>query len=258
LRQYARGESMKPHFIENKLKELATETDKMKRSAFFQEYLETMAKFWKYSYYNQLLIHFNRPKSTRVAGLKAWQSLGRKVKKGSKAIQIRAPVKIKDSDEVVRFIPVNVFDISQTEGEPLPKLDIALEGDNYTGLKQSLLDFCKSKSIEVEFKKLGVNGLYGYSRGGKVAIASNGSVNTQVNTLIHEITHELLHHQGEKLTEKRREIQAESTAYVVCRHFGLETKSYNYLLLYDADYQSIMDNLKAVAEASREVIDFVS
>jgi len=247
---------MKSHFIENKLKELALETDKMKKSVFFQEYLATMSKFWKYSYYNQLLIHFNMPKATRVAGLKAWQKLGRKVKKGSKALQIRAPVKVKDSEDVIRFIPVNVFDISQTTGEPLPDLDITLEGDNYTGLKHSLLEFCKSKNIEVEFKKLGVNGLYGYSKGGKVVVASNGSVNTQVNTLIHEIAHELLHHKGEKLTDQQKEIQAESTAYVVCKHFGLETKSYNYLALYDADYAGIMSNLKMVAEASREVIGF--
>ena len=75
--------------------------------------------------------------------------------------------------------------------------------------------------------------------------------------MIHEIAHELLH-KDSRLSKQEKEIQAEGTAYAVMKHFGMETKSFNYLALYDADYKKIMGNLKAIAEASKEVICFVS
>src|SRR3989344_9339994 len=84
--------------IEANLKELASETDNVKKSDFFRHYLDTMSKFWQYSYHNQLLIHFAMPTATRVAGFVTWQELGRTVKKGSKAIKILAPYLKKDKD----------------------------------------------------------------------------------------------------------------------------------------------------------------
>ena len=77
--------------IEANLKELASETDNVKKSKFFKNYLDTMSKFWQYSYHNQLLIHFKMPEATRVAGFVKWKELDRNVKKGSKAIKILAP-----------------------------------------------------------------------------------------------------------------------------------------------------------------------
>ena len=90
-------------------------------------------------------------------------------------------------------------------------------------------------------------------------VSSQDSVNTKVNTLVHEIAHELLHQQGEgkSLSKQQKEIQAEGTAYVVCKHFGLETKSFTYLALYEADSQQILENLEAIAKASKEVIEFL-
>ena len=73
------------------LKQLAAETDEVKRSEIFRQYLETMAKFWKYSYHNQLLILCQMPKATRVAGFRKWREMGRWVRKGSKSIKILAP-----------------------------------------------------------------------------------------------------------------------------------------------------------------------
>src|SRR3989338_9943028 len=107
--------------VEEKLQELAAETDAVRKTAGFQQYLDTMAKFWQYSYHNQLLIHFALPSATRVAGFKTWSSLGRRIKKGSKALKILAPVtRIEKEEEViVNFHPVNVFDLSQTEGQEL-------------------------------------------------------------------------------------------------------------------------------------------
>jgi hypothetical protein len=249
--------------VEEKLRELAAETDAMRKSAEFQHYLDTMARFWQYSYRNQLLIHFALPSATRVAGFKAWQSLGRRIKKGAKAIPILGPVtrleKQDDGSEkelIVNFRPVNVFDISQTEGKELPHLDVTLQGDDQQKLLNALSDFCEVKKIALDFKNLGVNGLYGYSQGGKVVISSKNSVNTQVNTLVHEIAHELLHHPSH-LSEQQKEIEAEGTAYVVCKHFGLKTKSFTYLAMYKADSKEIMAHLEAIARASKEVIEFI-
>ncbi len=253
--------------IEANVKKLAQETDNFKRSEFFEGYLETMAKFWQYSYHNQLLIHFAMPTATTVAGFKKWQELGRSVNKGQKAIKILAPYirKIKELDKktqeeveknITLFFPVNVFDISQTEGKPLPEVKLTVDGDNYKDFLETLVEFCKEKNIKVDFKNLGINGLYGYSKGGAIAISNNESINSQVNIIIHEITHELLH-KDSKLSKQQKEIQAEGTAYVVTKHFGMENKSYNYLALYDADYKKIMENLRAIAEASKEVIEFL-
>ena len=247
--------------IEDRLKGLAIETDEFKRSEFFKQYLDVISKFWKYSYHNQMLICCKMPDATRVAGFKTWLSLKRKVMKGSKAIKILAPYKKKVTDKdpitnekkekrITLFIPVNVFDISQTEGEALPDIDISVTGDNYKDFLDNLVSLCKDKSIEVKFENLGINGLYGYSKGGEIAVTNTESINTQVNTLIHEIAHELLHKGKNPFSKQEREIQAEGTAYVVTKHFGIENKSFNYLALYDADYKKIMDNLKSVAEAS--------
>jgi hypothetical protein len=250
------------------LKELAKETDEVKKSEFFKQYLETMSKFWKYSYHNQLLIVHQMPKASRVAGFRKWKELGRWVRKGSKAIRILAPRfqktaeldeksgELIEKEEVVDFIPVPVFDISQTEGEPLPEVEITVKGDNYKGFLDSLVEFCKSKKIKVDFKALRVNGLYGYSKGGQIAVTNTESINTQVNTMIHEVAHEILHIR-KTLSKQRTEIQAEGVAYVVTKHFGMENKSYNYLAIYNADYKKIMGNMKAIAGASREIIEFL-
>jgi len=107
--------------LENRLKELAIETDKVQQSEFFKNYLEIMSKFWNYSYHNQLLIFFQNKNAERVAGFVKWKEVGRRIKKGSKAIKILAPyvkkAKALDPDthelmeEEIRFFPVNVFDV---------------------------------------------------------------------------------------------------------------------------------------------------
>lgn len=249
--------------VKEKLQFLAAETDNVKKSAEFQQYLDTIAKFWEYSYHNQLLIYFALPTATKVAGFRTWSKLGRFVKKGSKAIHILAPftgTKVNEQNEEEQytyFVPVNVFDVSQTEGKELADLNIQLEGNDQQKLLDALTTFCEVKNIKLDFQNLGVNGLYGYSQGGRVVVSSGDSVNMQVNTLVHEIAHELLHHPSE-LSKQQKEIQAEATAYVVCKHFGLETKSFTYLALHDVDATQIMANLEAIAKASKEVIEFVS
>ena len=206
--------------IEEYVKQLTEETDAVRQSQWFKEYLDAMALFWRYSYRNQLLIFIQKKDATRVAGFRTWNELGRRVKKGEKAIKILAPFTKKiikkdmqtgEEKEIsfTYFVPVNVFDVSQTNGKDLPKIEIEIQGNDYKPLLEKLVAYCFSKNITVEFKKLGINGLYGYSTGGKIMIDSTQSINTQANTLIHEIAHELIHYtqEGRQFSKQEKEIQ---------------------------------------------------
>mgnify|MGYP001604069233 CR=1 FL=1 len=253
--------------IQGYVSQLADETDAFHKSASFKEYLDTMAKFWHYSYRNQLLIHIQNKEASYVAGFKKWNEMGRKIKAGSKAIKILAPctkkVVKKDPNGEEKetaftyFFPVSVFDVSQTDGKELPKINVEVEGDSLKGLLDKLLGFCKSRNIEVEFKELGVNGLYGYSRGGKIAVDSKQSVNSQVNTLIHEIAHELTHYSegGKKFSKEEKEIQAEATTYVVTKALDSENKSSAYLVLYTDDKNKIIENLEVISKTAKEILE---
>jgi len=251
--------------VKDKLTELAKETNDAKKSAEFQHYLDTMSRFWEYSYHNQLLIYFANAEASKVAGFNTWRKLGRQVKKGSKAIKIVAPFISKKVNEkngkeeaTTYFAPVSVFDISQTEGKDLPDL-VRLSGDDCRELLNTLIEFCEISGIKLDFEKLGINGLFGYSQGGSIKVAEGESVNTQVNTLVHEIAHELLHWGDRKsLTKQEKEIEAEGTAYVVCKHFGLDVKSYNYLASYNVTPEKIMVHLEAIATASKQILEFFS
>ena len=244
--------------IEQQVKQLANETDNFKKSDFFKKYLDIASKFWKYSFRNQMLIKNQYPDASRVAGFRIWNKLGRHVMKGSHAIKILAPIikKTEDDEVISYFKAVNVFDVSQTDGKELPKIEIELKGDDFKPFIDKLKKYCEIKSIEVDFKALGVNGLYGYSQGGKIAIDDTHSINTQVSTMIHEIAHEILH-KGSTLSKSCKEIQAEGTAYVVMKHFGVESKSFNYLALYDTDYKKIIENLDMISNSSKEIIQYL-
>ncbi|MFH0955310.1 MAG: ArdC-like ssDNA-binding domain-containing protein [Candidatus Micrarchaeota archaeon] len=253
--------------VEEYIKQLAEETGAVQQSAWFKEYLDTMAKFWRYSLNNQILIHIQKRDATRVAGFRTWNETGRRIKAGQKAIKILAPFtkKVVQKDvqtgeekevEFTYFCPVSVFDVSQTEGRDLPRLDIDIEGNSHQALLEKLVEFCKTRQIEVEFKPLGINGLYGYSQGGKIVVGTNQSPNMQVNTLVHEIAHELMHSEstGQQFTKNEQEIQAESVAYVVCKVFGLETKSSMYITLYENDSDKIQEQLKEIAEVTKVIL----
>ncbi len=256
---------------EDYVRQLAEEADEFRKSATFREYLDTMSRFWQYSYHNQLLIHVQNRNASRVAGFRKWNDLGRHIKAGSKAIKILAPYskKLKEKDlatgeekEVTRtyFWPVNVFDVSQTDGKELPKIDIEVTGDSHKEALNKLLAYCATKNITVEFKDLGINGLYGYSQGGKIAIDSKQAVNMQVSTLVHEIAHEMLHQtpESKKFSKNEKELQAESTAYVVCKSLGLNPKSPNYLALYKADKDAIMANMGIISGTAKGILEFIN
>ncbi len=276
--------------IKNYVKQLAEETDAVKQSAEFKAYLDAAARFWRYSFHNQVLIHVQCPEASRVAGFRAWNALSRRIIAGSRAIKILAPSlkKVKEepenaieSDEMLGlcdekpasnddecreafvikgFVPVNVFDVSQTCGKDLPKIDVELAGDDKKTMLEKLMVFCQHQGIAVESKPLAVNGLMGYSQGGKIVLDSGQSVNSQVNTLAHEIAHELLHHGPEakvKFSKEERELQAESVAYVVCRAVGLEPKSASYLAVYSADKERVFANLETISRTVKKILNAI-
>src|SRR6056297_1354396 len=172
--------------VKELLENLEERIEKVQSSQEFKEYLRFFSKFHDYSYQNILLIKMQKPSARLVAGYKQWQKkFDRHVKKGEKGIVIMAPYKYKKKvteinkylvegeivekeKEFVSFRPVYVFDISQTEGEPFPSLDINIKDDN-PDLLDSLIKMANKLNIEVEFKPLR-EGLEGASKGGKVVV----------------------------------------------------------------------------------------
>lgn len=257
--------------VQDGLNRLVSETDSFRQSVLYQSYLDSMASFWSYSFRNQMLIRLQCPISSRVAGFRAWNHLGRRIIPGSKGLKILAPYTRKtvrldavtgDENEVdfTAFFPVTVFDVSQTFGKDLPQLDIDLSGSSHEWMISRLTAFCLSHHIRLETKNIGVNGLYGYSQGGTIVLSANQSPNMQVNTLVHEIAHELLHHspEGKRSSKSEQEIQAEGTAYVVCQALGLQTKSPQYLASYTKETKQLLEQLCVISKTAKEILGFLT
>ncbi|MFH0970726.1 MAG: ImmA/IrrE family metallo-endopeptidase [Candidatus Diapherotrites archaeon] len=256
--------------VQNGLNRLVSETDSFRQSALYQSYLDAMAAFWSYSFRNQMLIRLQCPISSRVAGFRAWNRLGRRILLGSKGIKILAPYSRKsvrldaltgEESEIdfTAFFPVTVFDVSQTYGKELPRLDIDLQGNSHEWMVSRLSAFCESHHIHLETKNIGVNGLYGYSQGGTIVLSANQTPNMTVNTLVHEIAHELLHHfpEAKMFSNTEQEIQAEGTAYVVCQALGLRTKSPQYLASYSKETKQLIEQLNIISGTAKEILWFV-
>jgi hypothetical protein len=200
-------------------------------------YLDAMSRFHNYSFGNILEIARQRPDATRVAGMYAWNQLGRKVKKGERGIRILAPivgVKRKKDEEaekditkqntrvLVGFRNAYVFDVSQTEGAELPALrEMSGEvGEN----RARLISFINRQNIELVFTE-NIAPALGMSYGGRIAILPGQSEAEEFSTLVHELAHEMLEHAKRRTTTTRvvRETEAESIAFVVGKAVGLNT-----------------------------------
>jgi hypothetical protein len=247
--------------INNHLKRLAQLTDEAARSEAFKAYLQTCAKFHRYSPGNQMLISMFNPNATQVAGYKRWSSLKRYVKRGEHGIPILAPCVVKinpDQEDSPKTIPyfkiVYVFDVSQTEGEPLPEIEWRSPA-RLAQLDAALTAYAESLGIKVEIEDTG--SAQGYAEKGRIAL--NPTAGTK--TLIHELTHHLLHIGAEEapLDRETREIEAEAAAYVVASHFNIpDLASPNYLALYDADEKIISARADRIRLAASQIINAVS
>lgn len=262
--------------VESQVAQLADEVDQVKASAMYQKHLDTMSKFWNYSLHNQILIWMqwqerrrdtpDMPEVSRVAGYNTWKLMGRYVKSGEKAIRILAPGLKKIEDEngdedraIQYFFPVCVFDISQTDGEPLEMIDCHIDGDSADRLLDALADWCEENGIAIKLESLGY-GHYGSSRNGSVVINEDDNANTQFATLVHELTHEFLHwtkEDGEKRSHQRVEAEAEGAAYVVLTHFGMATKAPEYLAIHTKDRKVLQESLGNISQAAKRIITAV-
>ena len=241
----------------------------------WEQYLKVQSRFHRYSFGNVVMILSQFQDATRVAGYRAWQDMGRQVRKGEKAITILAPIirKVEDKtgEETKRltgFKGSSVFDISQTDGDELPAIRTALNGDD-AGLIQELLGFATSRNIPVTFKGcLGPNGISHFSKDGQIAISVESQLSRlhQCKTLAHELGHALMHGEKEYRLHNGKsqiELEAESVAFMVLNHFGLDSGHYSfaYVLNWSGGSDEAIAQLKAsgqrIQSAAHQVIDWI-
>jgi len=253
--------------IDTSLDTLATAIDEVRASEAFRMYLDVQARFHRYSWHNSMLIATQRPDATRVAGYKKWQTLGRQVCKGERGIMIFAPCPFHkeidrgngdtETQDGIFFRVVHVFDVAQTEGDDLPTVDVPTIDIVADDLLGRLRDVAGKRSINVEFKPIG-GGVFGLSKGGTVEVDNRHATGQQAKTLAHELAHEALHKADRtELTRAVAELEAESVAYVVCTHFGLdvEVRSSRYIALWEGDSKALRASLERIAKTARDIID---
>ena len=264
----------------------------------YREYLRVMSKFHNYSINNTLLIAMQKPDASLVAGFSAWKNnFGRNVMKGQKGIKIIAPSPFKIRQEVEKIDPhtqkpiigkdgkpvteekevkipaykvVSVFDVSQTEGKELP--DIAV--DELTGDVDRYKDFFaaleKTSPVPIAFENIG-GGSHGYYHleDKRIAINEGMSELQTLKTAIHEIAHAKLHDidlnapkdEQPRVDRRTREVEAESVAYTVCQHYGLDTSDYSFG--YVAGWSSgrelseLKSSLETIRSAAAEIINSI-
>ena len=198
----------------------------------WRRFAETRAAFHRYSFGNCMLIAMQRPDAVQVAGFKAWQSLGRQVRKGERAIRILAPMTMKERDtrdvetgeSFTIFRAVPVFDIAQTDGEPLPQPPREpITGDSHAHCVPTLEAFAGSIGYTVGSEVLEHAGGYCDQRARRIVISSAiTSANGRVRVLVHELAHAL----GVGYKEYGREVAeviVETATVVVCGALGLDT-----------------------------------
>lgn len=253
--------------LEQGVKELFT-------SEMYTDYLKAMSQFHNYSFNNTVLIAMQKPDATLVAGYQAWQKkFNRHVKRGEKAIQIIAPVPIREKQEMEKIDPVtqepvlrpdgqpeteelevviprfritSVFDVSQTDGDPLPELatpELMGSVENFTQFMKAIEEV---SPVPVRFDEIESEAKGYYDNEKKEIVIQEGMSESQtMKTAVHEVTHAKLHDRelmeelGEKKGQMTREVEAESVAYTVCQYFGLDTSDYSFP--YIAGWSSSID-----------------
>jgi antirestriction protein ArdC len=233
-------------------------------------YLNAMSRFHNYSFGNVLEIARQRPSATCVAGMYAWNQLGRRVKKGEKGIRILAPIigiKRKKDEEaekdvtkqntrvLVGFRNAYVFDVEQTDGAELPAMR-EISGD--VGANHDrLVSLIEEQGIELVFTE-NIAPALGASYGGRIAIVPGQSKAEEFSTLVHELGHELLHKAQRRTTTTKvvKETEAEAIAFVVGKAVGLQTgsASADYIQLYHGNASLLIESLEVIQQASAVIL----
>lgn len=243
------------------------------KSQKLTEYLKTMGRFHNYSLGNAILIGFQRPNATRVAGFSTWQKLGRHVKKNEKGIAIMAPIiwgrkmtntsdekdkKENEDETAMAFRTVYVFDYSQTEGKPLPEF-ARVHGEPGIYVER-LKKYITGRGIRLEYSNA-IRSAEGLSAGGLIILKKGLSSAEELSVLAHELAHENLHSDRDKMPKdkKVRETEAEAVAFVVCHGIGLDTNtaSSDYIQLYNGDKETLMESLERIQRTASEILDAI-
>ncbi len=209
-----------------------------------------------------------------MAGLYAWNQLGRKVKKRAKGIRILAPMigtrKKKDTEAtaesiathkpvLIGFRSVYVFDVSQTEGAELPQFTERTKGE-VGAFRERLFDFTLAQGIAVEFKD-SIAPALGMSYGGRIALLPGQDAAEEFSTLVHEVAHELLHKAERRIatTKTVRETEAEAIAFVVSQTIGLDAgcASADYIHLYHGNAALLTESLEVIQKTSALILSAI-
>ena len=286
-------EKQKVQEITDKLEEGLKE---LFESEKYKTYLSTMSKFHNYSFNNTLLIAMQKPEATLVAGYKAWQkNFERHVNKGEKAIRILAPAPYKIKEErdkldpvtgemmfdengmpqkeqveftIPAFRAVSVFDVSQTDGKPIPELEaqeLLSTVEGYDDFVQALMNVAP---VPIGFEDIpGDSKGYFHTEEKRIAVQENMSESQTLKTMVHEVAHSMLHNKEinrDDLVEaaakdrNTKEVEAESVAYTVCQHFGIDTSDYSfgYIAGWSSgkDMKELKSSLDTIRKTASELI----
>jgi len=205
----------------------------------WKDYLRFSTKFHHYSFGNTILIWLRKPDATRVAGFRKWHDMGRFVKAGEHGIPIFVPMIYKKKadpaeclndeqkeEEILRGFRIGyMFDVSQTDGKPVPELVKTLP---QTATGETLYPKFKVLSpVPVSEEDIQMNGYY-HIEEKRIVIKKNNSLDQKAKTVVHEIAHALLHQRKEEFSREAEELIAESVAFVVCSHFDLDASEYSF------------------------------
>lgn len=231
-------------------------------------FLDAMAHFHSYSFGNVLLIARQRPTATHVAGMRTWNELGRRVKRGEKGIAILAPMLSKKRQQreqepeeadgskpsLLGFRRVYVWDEAQTEGAALPTLgETTGEVGEYLS---RLREFVTERGIALEYNEAIAPAL-GVSYGGKIALLPGQTKPEEFTALVHETAHEFLHKAERRTatTKTVRETEAEAVAFVVSKAIGLNAStSAAYIQLYHGNAELLMESLEVVQQTASVIL----
>lgn len=252
--------------------------------ANYQQYLNFCAKLPRYSVNNQILIMMQKPDATMCQSFTNWKEVNRHVRKGEKGIRILAPAPykmqkeqekvdasgktvldkdgepVKETVEVTinAFKPVSTFDVSQTEGEPIPTPGVDELTGSVEGYETLLAAIKDVVPVPISFEQIdsGAKGFY-HLEENRIVVQEGMSEAQTVKTLLHEASHQALHSKeamdsaGEKKSKNQKETEAESVAYVVCQHYGIDTSDYSfpYVATWSADKE--VPELKASLDTIR-------
>jgi len=250
--------------IESRINRLAEMVDEAAISAEMKLWLEMQAKFHSYSLNNVINIIMQMPSATMVGGWRnCWeQKFNRTVKfdQRRKYIWILAPMFRKDKEtgeeKLVSYKSVKVFDVSQTEGDPIPDQPRWWTEEKLPELESALLKVAEGLNVQVivesDFTEKN-DGALGVSKGGTVIVDAG----TGTRTLIHEIAHEIQKQDGErgKIGRSVAEAQVDAIAFVVAEHFGaVDMIEPNYIALHGNDGETIRENMDWISKTARKLI----